>query len=153
MATTHEKLDQIIEALKPKAISAQPPANSEKPDDGKDTLKRLGFMAVLDVVLFIATALIYSFDSAVFGISLGFFIASMIITFVLMIDWKVIPGDTIKKISDNSVALAILLFIIACSIWVGILIGEGYRPQALQGEAKHNVESVSDPEPSGLDNR
>jgi hypothetical protein len=166
--TTQEKLDAILQFVsKEKDVECEQKNVEESHSTKKkevfgthDTLYRIGFMILLDLLLFVATVIIYSFDSAVFGISLGFFMAAMIITFILIIDWKVIPGDTIRKISDSSVALALLLFIIACSIWVGILIGDSYHPQAITGEAKssraeevYDSDNIKETEPSDLDNR
>jgi hypothetical protein len=166
--TTQEKLDAILHAVskekdvecKQKNVEESYPTKNKEVSLVHDTLYRIGFMILLDLLLFIATAIIYSFDSAVFGISLGFFMAAMIITFILIIDWKVIPGDTIRKISDSSVALALLLFIIACSIWVGILVGDSYHPQAITGEAKsgraeeiYEEDELRDTIPLDLDNR
>lgn len=97
-------------------------------------LRFLSF-AGLDIAFFLITALMYLNDSVFFGISLGLFIATLILSFVLLIDWLVIPGETFEKISTNSISVAMLVFIIACSIWVGIFIGEGYSSASLTNEA------------------
>jgi hypothetical protein len=152
LRTDREIMLDILDKLGAKTVShSEEKVENQSVDNyNKKYFLRFISLASLDVAFFLITALMYSNDSVFFGIALGLFIATLILTFVLLIDWIVIPGETFDKISTNPISVAMLVFIIACSIWVGIFIGEGYSPATLSNEANTgSIERYEQPSNAG----
>lgn len=132
--TTNDYLKDIYELVNNKQkIQTTVSYKEEKKEiefaepSNKIMFKRLFSLFALNISLFIVAAILHTSNSTFTGITVGLFLSSIIITYIFILDWIIIPYDTFKTIAKNSIALSVLIFTIACSIWVGIGIGDDYH--------------------------
>lgn len=106
------------------------------------------FFSVMAVLLFGLSVLMFAWNSLLFLLPSGFFVATLGILFMLIVDQKLIRGDTFEKISNDTVALSIVLVVIAIYFWIGINIAQSYIPDAFRNEASSGY-SKSIKQPGG----
>lgn len=102
--------------------------------------ERISWFTLSAIILLIITIIFYSYNSILFLISAGFFMANIGILMQIFYDWKLTPGDSYAKISKDPIAIAITLFVIAFYTFMGISVAEKYIPDSFRGEASQRIE-------------
>lgn len=155
MSDIYQQIDELTKSVKeikdglPKSTETVAD-NSSDIDYNKQQWVNFGWRIAIIAAIFFTQYFINLMNSPFWGISLGLFIGFMTETIVFIYDWVFIPGDTLKNAKNHST----YIIIVAASIWLGILIGDGYAPNVLAGEAKGGkVEKLQDTTPYEIDDR
>lgn len=119
--------------------------NKEKSEYSGEKLEafnvsRLRWFSSSAVILLILTFVFYYFKSILFLLPAGFFVANLGILMMIYYDWKLTPGDSFARISENPIALSGLMLVIAVFFYVGINVGEKYIPDSFGNEASQRIE-------------
>ncbi len=140
--TPNEKIDYLTNLVAGIVETGDHKGENKNSSDtyNRAYLKRFLWLLLSVLLSFGVHWIVFQLNSAFYGVSLGFLFATLILLFVFVLDYLFIPGDTFDEKNNHST----LLFIIAGSIWIGILIGEGYTANSIYGEAKSAIQQVSD---------
>lgn len=116
--TTYERLENIENKISELAKGLNPDMqNIEETVDQSDIKfdkRRILFVVVGMIVSALYTYLMFVWFLPLFSISFGFFLAFGMLAFVILFDAYILPGNTLKRISNNAIAssIAILAFVI-----------------------------------------
>lgn len=124
--TTYEKLERIEKHLSELINLLKPEQKNEcEVDERCDdiTKTRLLFVTIGLIASALYTYLMFLWYLPLFSISFGFFIAFGMLAFVLLFDAYILPGNTLRRISNNAIASAITILAFVIIVVSGAQIG------------------------------
>jgi len=138
----HDKLDAILEKQKEKPSLVFDDTKKEEIEDFdydsdadvKFTRQRNWFAVALAIITAFASWLAWLNWLSMFPTIFGFFFTAGGLLFVLAFDHYVLPGNTLKRISKNGIASALVILVFAILYIGGVSVGNSLITNRERGE-------------------
>lgn len=147
MLTTNDRLQNIEDALKSLVTSKSETTNEVTENDREyhiKYLKRFIYLLIPFSLFSIISYWFYATSNPLFSTPFAVAYTFIGLLIVLYLDWRFLPGDSIKKISESGIAIGIFWLVIALFYSSGLSVGEKFNPERLDGEAKLRSEKQFD---------
>jgi hypothetical protein len=149
--TSQEQFNQILNQIKEILNILNPKEKEEVIEDiGKsESEKRFyrrcwSFTGFCLVGFACLTALTYKYFIQMFAINFSFFFVFAGLALMILLDEFILPGNTIKKVSQNAIASSILWLSFSIIICIGFLIGNTIISDPFRGEESNQSKSSTE---------
>jgi len=138
--TTQEQYNEIIKLQKETINYLKPIENEIIEEESKSESERRfyrrcwNFTGISLLCFACLTTITYKWFIQLFAISFSFFFVFAGLALMLLLDEFILPGNTIKRISTNAIASAILWLSFALIISIGFIIGNTIISDPFRGE-------------------
>lgn len=126
-----QKLEEVLSAVKPKEDLEVEEVNQT---DSRFNARRNIFILASLIITGGLSLAFWFFYLPLFAITFGVFFSFGLQAIVLAHDEFTLPGNTLKRMSKNAVAIAIYLFVVAYTISVGVSIGNSLITERSRSE-------------------